>query len=61
MGHGKLEGVKQFYQALGLFFSGIGDFIISFHAYGLVTGAIAFGIGHLFYMVNLFVFFLHYG
>ncbi|VDM62319.1 unnamed protein product [Angiostrongylus costaricensis] len=37
--------------ALGLFFGGVGDVLIGLSHEGIVTGAIAFGIGHFFYMV----------
>ncbi|VDO47725.1 unnamed protein product [Haemonchus placei] len=35
--------------ALGLFFGGIGDVLIGLSEGGIITGAVAFGIGHLFY------------
>lgn len=37
---------------MALFFGGIGDVLIGLSHEGIVTGAIAFGIGHIFYMVN---------
>ncbi|CAJ0945539.1 unnamed protein product, partial [Mesorhabditis belari] len=40
--------------ALGIVFGGIGDWLIGNSKEGIVVGAIAFGIGHLFYM-SLFV------
>ncbi|EYC16200.1 hypothetical protein Y032_0034g2853 [Ancylostoma ceylanicum] len=36
--------------ALGLFFGGVGDVLIGVSHEGIVPGAIAFGIGHFFYM-----------
>jgi uncharacterized membrane protein YhhN len=39
------------YTALALFFGAIGDFLIGASHDGIVYGAIAFGIGHLFYLV----------
>ncbi|KAI1703500.1 yhhN family domain-containing protein [Ditylenchus destructor] len=47
---GGLKGVNRTSHALGLFFGACGDFIISFHQHGLVTGAVAFALGHLAYM-----------
>ncbi|KAK6049338.1 YhhN-like protein [Cooperia oncophora] len=39
--------------ALALFFGGIGDVLIGLSEEGIVTGAIAFGIGHLFYLTQI--------
>jgi len=50
LGHGNLKGMDRSSHALGLFFGACGDFLIGFHQHGLVTAALAFGIGHLFYM-----------
>uniref|UniRef100_A0A915DEE0 lysoplasmalogenase n=1 Tax=Ditylenchus dipsaci TaxID=166011 RepID=A0A915DEE0_9BILA len=50
IGHGNLKGKNRTAHALGLFFGACGDFIIAFHQYGLVSAALAFGVGHLFYM-----------
>lgn len=38
--------------ALGLIFGGLGDFIIGMRHDGIILGALAFGIGHLFYLVR---------
>ncbi|EYC16196.1 hypothetical protein Y032_0034g2853 [Ancylostoma ceylanicum] len=38
--------------ALGLFFGGVGDVLIGVSHEGIVPGAIAFGIGHFFYMTQ---------
>ncbi|CAJ0608440.1 unnamed protein product [Cylicocyclus nassatus] len=40
--------------ALGLLFGTIGDFLLGISKHGLIPGAVAFGIGHLFYM-SLFI------
>jgi uncharacterized membrane protein YhhN len=47
LGHGNFKNSRH---ALGLFFGACGDFLIAYHQSGLVSAAIAFGIGHLFYM-----------
>uniref|UniRef100_A0A8R1I694 lysoplasmalogenase n=1 Tax=Caenorhabditis japonica TaxID=281687 RepID=A0A8R1I694_CAEJA len=36
--------------ALGLLSGGIGDFVIGLHQDGIILGALAFGIGHLYYL-----------
>ncbi|CAB01651.2 lysoplasmalogenase [Caenorhabditis elegans] len=36
--------------AAGLFFGGVGDWIIGMRHDGIILGAVAFGIGHLFYL-----------
>lgn len=41
--------------AAGLFFGGVGDWIIGMRHDGIILGAVAFGIGHLFYLVSLVI------
>ncbi|KAJ1373074.1 hypothetical protein KIN20_035405 [Parelaphostrongylus tenuis] len=40
--------------ALGLLFGGVGDVLIGLSHEGIVPGAVAFGIGHFFYMTRFF-------
>ncbi|KAK6028714.1 YhhN-like protein [Ostertagia ostertagi] len=47
---GGLSKRNRFMCAMALFFGGIGDVLIGLSDEGIVTGAIAFAIGHLFYM-----------
>uniref|UniRef100_A0A1I7XU26 Large ribosomal subunit protein eL33 n=1 Tax=Heterorhabditis bacteriophora TaxID=37862 RepID=A0A1I7XU26_HETBA len=46
----------RFICALGLLFGGIGDYLIGISHEGIITGAVAFGIGHFIYMT----FFIHH-
>ncbi|KAK5977918.1 hypothetical protein GCK32_010623 [Trichostrongylus colubriformis] len=47
---GGISKKDRFMCAMGLFFGGIGDVLIGLSDEGIVTGALVFGIGHLFYM-----------
>ncbi|KHN78314.1 hypothetical protein Tcan_16988 [Toxocara canis] len=46
-----LRGRERTFTALGLFFGALGDYLICRTEDGLITGATAFGIGHIFYLV----------
>lgn len=51
-GHGDLQGWDRVNYALGLTFGALGDFLLALYEGGLIPGAIAFAVGHLFYMVD---------
>jgi uncharacterized membrane protein YhhN len=51
-GHGALKGWDRANHAAGLAFGALGDFLIALYEGGLVTGAIAFAMGHLCYMAR---------
>uniref|UniRef100_A0A915AYB8 lysoplasmalogenase n=1 Tax=Parascaris univalens TaxID=6257 RepID=A0A915AYB8_PARUN len=47
-----LRGRERAYTALGLLFGALGDYLICRTEDGLITGATAFGIGHIFYLLT---------
>ncbi|KJH44425.1 YhhN-like protein [Dictyocaulus viviparus] len=51
---GGIPSEKRLMCSLGIFFGGVGDVLIGLRHDGIVPGAIAFAIGHLFYMTQFF-------